>query len=64
MPPPCGGGEAEALCIHRVANMKNKVKFSIFIPIRATIRESGELSDETTAALKAAIGDFGKNYFE
>ena len=31
--------------------------------VLAAIRESGELSDETTAALKAAIADFGKNYF-
>ncbi len=32
--------------------------------VLAAIRESGELSDETTAALKAAIGDFSKNYFK
>jgi F-type H+-transporting ATPase subunit alpha len=31
--------------------------------VLAAIRESGELSDETTAALKSAIGDFSKNYF-
>jgi len=29
-----------------------------------TIRTSGELSDETIATLKAAIGDFAKNYFK
>lgn len=28
------------------------------------IRESGELSAETDAALKAALGDFGRNYFK
>ena len=32
--------------------------------VLAAIRESGELSDETTASLKAAIGDFSKNYFK
>ena len=32
--------------------------------VLAAIRESGELSDETTASLKAAISDFGKNYFK
>lgn len=32
--------------------------------ILSAIRESGELSDETTVALKTAIGDFSKNYFK
>ena len=32
--------------------------------VLAAIRESGELSDETTSALKLAIGDFSKNYFK
>jgi len=32
--------------------------------VLAAIRESGELTDETTAALKAAIGDFSRNYFK
>ena len=31
--------------------------------ILAVIRESGELSEDTQNALKAAIGDFSKNYF-
>jgi F-type H+-transporting ATPase subunit alpha len=32
--------------------------------VLAAIRESGELSDETTASLKSAITDFSKNYFK
>ncbi|PIQ68854.1 MAG: F0F1 ATP synthase subunit alpha [Candidatus Taylorbacteria bacterium CG11_big_fil_rev_8_21_14_0_20_46_11] len=32
--------------------------------ILATIRESGEISDETKASLNSAIGDFSKNYFK
>ena len=32
--------------------------------ILSAIRESGELSDETTASLKTAIGDFSRNYFK
>ena len=30
----------------------------------AVIRDSGEITPETDAALKAAIGDFEKNYFK
>ncbi|OGW93871.1 MAG: F0F1 ATP synthase subunit alpha [Omnitrophica bacterium RIFCSPLOWO2_01_FULL_45_24] len=61
------GGFLDSVEVARVREFEAKLLTFIrerHEKVLAAIRESGELSDETTAALKAAIGDFSKNYFK
>ena len=61
------GGFLDSVEVARVREFESKLLTFMrerHEKVLAAIRESGELSDETTAALKVAIADFGKNYFK
>ena len=61
------GGFLDSVEVARVREFESKLLAFLrerHEKVLAAIRESGELTEETTAALKSAIADFGKNYFK